>query len=86
MVSSVVANKNLNAGNAWVVLNWVLGLKNLGFRTCFVEQISREACVDADGAIIAFEQSVNLAYFKQIMDQFGLSDSAALISSRRSRR
>ncbi len=79
VVSSVVANKNLNAGNAWVVLSWVLGLKKLGFRTCFVEQISREACVDADGAVTSFEQSVNLAYFKRIMGQFGLSDSAALV-------
>jgi hypothetical protein len=79
VVSSVIANKPFNGGNAWVVLSWILGLKELGFRVCFVEQISREGCVDATGATTAFEQSVNLAYFEQVTKQFGLADSAALI-------
>jgi hypothetical protein len=78
-VSSVIANKPLNGGNAWAVLSWVLGLRELGFRVCFVEQISRECCVDATSATTAFEHSVNLAYFKQVTEQFGLADSAALV-------
>jgi hypothetical protein len=79
VVSSVIANKPLNGGNAWVVLSWVLGLKKLGFRVLFAEQIGRESCVDAAGAVTSFEQSVNLAYFKRVMQQFGLAGSAALI-------
>lgn len=79
MVSSAIANKYLNGGITWVVLNWILGLKRLGFRVCFVEQIGRENCVDATGAVTAFENCVNLAYFNQIVEQFNLSDSAALI-------
>jgi hypothetical protein len=79
VVSSVIANKQLNGGNAWAVLSWVLGLKKLGFRVCFVEQIGRESCVDASGAVSTFEQSVNLAYFERIMEQFGLVGLSALI-------
>jgi hypothetical protein len=79
VVSSVIANKCLNGGNAWAVLSWVLGLRELGFRVYFVEQISRDSCVDATGAVTAFERSANLAYFERIMEQFGLSGSAALI-------
>jgi hypothetical protein len=79
VVSSVIANKYLNGGNAWAVLNWVLGLKKLGFRVCFVEQISRESCVDATGAVTAFENCVNLNYFKRVAERFGLSGSVALI-------
>jgi hypothetical protein len=79
VVSSVIANKPRNGGNAWAVLSWVLGLKKLGFRVFFIEQIGRESCVDASGAIIAFEQSENLAYFKQVTERFGLADAAALI-------
>jgi hypothetical protein len=79
VVSSVIANKPFNGGNAWAVLSWVLGLSKLGFRVYFVEQIGRESCVDATGATTAFEHSVNLAYFKQAAEQFGLADSAALI-------
>ena len=79
VVSSVIANKHLNGGNAWVVLSWVLGLKTFGFRVYFVEQISREGCVDDTGAVTAFEDCANLTYFKQITEQFGLAGSAALI-------
>jgi hypothetical protein len=79
VVSSVIANKPLNGGNAWAVLSWVLGLKKLGFRVCLVEQIGRESCVDGTGATTVFEHSVNLAYFKQIMEQVNLADSAALV-------
>ena len=79
VVSSVIANKPLNGGNAWVILSWVLGLKKLGFRVFFVEQINKESCVDATGAITAFEHSANLAYFKQVTEQFELAGAAALI-------
>ena len=79
VVSSVIANKPLNGGNAWAVLSWVLGLKKLGFRVYFVEQISRESCIDATGAGSAFERSANLGYFKQVTEQSGLAGSATLI-------
>ncbi len=79
IVSSVIANKYLNGGNAWVVLNWLLGLKRLGFDVYFVEQIERAQCVDAKGQETAFENSVNRAYFKQIVDEFGFAKSATLL-------
>jgi hypothetical protein len=79
VVSSVIANKYLNGGNAWTVLSWVLGLKKLGFRVYFLEQIGREGCIDDRGANTEFEKCVNLAYFEQISEQFGLSGSSALI-------
>jgi hypothetical protein len=79
VVSSVIANKYLNSGNAWVVLNWVLGLKKLGFDVYFVEQINRESCVDAAGAVTTFERCVNLAYFRQIIEQFDLTGLVTLV-------
>ncbi len=79
VVSGALANKHLNGGEAWVRLNWALGLKKLGFHVFFVEQISRESCIDTAGAVTPFEKSVNLAYFKKVTDQFNLSDSAALL-------
>jgi hypothetical protein len=79
LVSSVIANKYLNGGNAWVVLNWVLGFEKLGFRTYFIEQISREHCIDAAGRLAAFEDSENLAYFRRVAEQFGLSKQFTLI-------
>jgi len=79
VVSGALANKCRNGGEAWVRLNWILGLKKLGCRVYFVEEIQRQNCVDATGAVATFEQSVNLAYFRHITEQFGLAGSAALI-------
>jgi hypothetical protein len=82
VVSGAIANKYRNGGAAWTRLNWVLGLKKLGFQVCFVEQIARENCVDEAGAVAPFESCVNLAYFRQITEQFVLSGSAALVLER----
>jgi hypothetical protein len=79
IVSGALANKARNGGNAWSRLSWVLGLKRLGFDVCFVEQVSRNSCVDASGGTIEFGDSVPVAYFKSVMEQFGLAGASALI-------
>src|SRR5262245_3818268 len=79
IVGGVVANKWRNGGATWTRLSWALGLKRLGLRVYFVEQLGRANCTDAAGAAVAFEESVNLAYFREVMEGFGLSDTAALI-------
>jgi hypothetical protein len=79
LVSGAIANKCYNGGAAWTRLSWVLGLQKLGLQVYFVEQISRESCVDGAGSVTSFEQCVNLAYFKQVTEQFGLAGSAALV-------
>jgi hypothetical protein len=79
IISGAFANKLFNGGNAWTRLSWALGFQRLGFDICFVEQIDSRNCVSADGAVTAFENSVNLAYFKTSMEQFGLSQHCSLI-------
>jgi hypothetical protein len=69
----------LKAGEAWHRLQWVLGLKRLGLRVFFVEQIGAGNCQDAAGRAAGFEESVNLAYLQQISCQFGWADSAVLV-------
>lgn len=79
IVSGALANKPHNGGEAWVRLNWLLGLRQLGFQIYFVEQIDRHACLNAAGEVTSFAESLNLAYFKAVMAQFGLSDVATLL-------
>jgi hypothetical protein len=79
LVSSALANKYLNGGNAWVPLSWTLGLRRLGFDAYFVEQIDRATCVDSRGEVTSFDACANRTYFTKIMDEFGLTDSAALV-------
>jgi hypothetical protein len=82
VVSGAIANKHLNGGATWTRLSWALGFRKLGFRVYFVEQISPESCVDASGTLAQFAESANLAYFKQVVETFGLSGTAALIYER----
>lgn len=79
VVSGAIANKYRNGGAAWVRLSWVLGLRQLGFQVYFVEQIAREHCLHPEGQEARFETSLNLAYFEQVVEQFGLAGHAALI-------
>jgi hypothetical protein len=79
IVSGALANKPFNGGNAWSRLSWIVGLQRLGFGVLFVEQISPNSCVDETGAATHVANSVNAAYFKTVMEQFGLARSSALI-------
>src|SRR5438093_11858542 len=79
IVSGAMANKCLNGGEAWVRLSYVFGLRKLGFEVYFIEQIDPWTCADPTGNPSSFEQSINLAYFKSVVQKFGLSDRSVLI-------
>jgi hypothetical protein len=81
IISGALANKPFNGGNAWTRLSWVQGFQQLGFRVYFVEEIRAEDCINATGAAASFEDSINLAYFRETMDRFGLAGASALICS-----
>ncbi|MGH8978721.1 MAG: glycosyltransferase, partial [Acidimicrobiia bacterium] len=44
IVSGALAAKPGNGGEAWVRMNWVLGLAELGHDVIFVEQLPAAAC------------------------------------------
>jgi hypothetical protein len=79
LVGGALANRHFNGGGAWVRLSWVLGLERLGCRVFFVEQIDPATCVDADGNRASFEDSANKRYFDEVVEDFGLADSSALV-------
>lgn len=79
LVAGALANKPGNGGNAWSRMQWVLGLRALGFDAVFVEEIAPVACVDQAGAPVDFTDSANRAYFRSVCARFGLGESSALI-------
>ena len=79
LVASVIATKCRNGGNARAVLNWVQGLRKLGVRTYYIEQIAPQSCTDNQGRTVPFEQSANAAYFEHVMREAGLEDRSTLI-------
>jgi hypothetical protein len=81
IVSGAIANKLLNGGEAWTRLSYIFGLRKLGFDVYFVEQIDPATCVDDVGKPASFEASANVAWFRHIVDQFGLMGRAALVEA-----
>jgi hypothetical protein len=79
VVSGALANKPFNGGNAWTRLSWTQGLRQLGFDVFFVEQIVLAVCVDHDNKPASFCESTSALYFRRVMEQFGLSESSALL-------
>jgi hypothetical protein len=76
VVSGMIAADPHQGGAAWAVLQYVLGLAELGHRVWLVEPIKPEA-LRAPGT--AFEQSINAAYFRDVASGFGLDGNAALL-------
>jgi len=79
VIGGVIANKYLNGGSVWTRLNWILGMRRLGFDVYFLEQIEERNCLDGQGAKTGFENSSNLSYFKKVIRDFDLDGTAALI-------
>ena len=67
---------DLQGGATWAVLQYLLGLKRLGHDVCFVEPLP-EAKLRPDG--IPMPHSANAAYFRQVMADFELERSSALL-------
>jgi hypothetical protein len=78
-VAGTIADQPRNGGLTWARLNWILGLRKLGFDVFFLEQIAAARCTDTEGRVTRFEDSENLRSFKDVTGEFGLEDSATLI-------
>lgn len=70
VVGGALANKAGSGGEAWVRMSWVRGLQQLGHDVWFVEQL-------ADGTA---HDGRDVAWFRAIVDQFGLRDRAVLLA------
>jgi len=84
VISGALANKPANGGAAWTRLSWALGFKRLGYDVTFVEQIAPSTCVDGSGSPCAVEDSLNLAYFTAVTEQFELNAALIVEGERRS--
>ncbi len=67
-------------GHTWVFLQWILGLRALGWEVVFLDWLRPDMCRDELGTPCPPGRSVNLKYFHEVTARFGLhSDSALLI-------
>jgi hypothetical protein len=79
-----LAQKPRQAGHTWQFLQYLLGLRRLGWNVLFIDRLEPEMCTDVAGAPVPVERSVNLAYFEDVMRTCGLERSCALFVNRES--
>ena len=79
VVAGAIGSKAGNGGEAWVRPSWVLGFRRLGFEVHMVEQLDPAVCSDADGLPVDWGESINGAFFRDVVARFGLSDVATLV-------
>ena len=76
LFSGMMAADLHQGGAIWAVLQYVLGLKQLGHEVYFVEPVPQAALRPAGAPL---ELSENAAAFRQVAADFGLERSAALV-------
>lgn len=75
VVAGSIAQKPHQAGHAWQFLQYLLGLRQLGWDVLFVDHLEPELCRDAAGSPCPPEASVNVAWVASVMDEAGLGDA-----------
>jgi hypothetical protein len=82
VVAGSLAQKPCQGGHTWQFLQYLLGLKRLGWEVLFLDRLEPEMCVNDQGHPSSLEDSVNLRYFLHVLDRFGLAGSFSLIFNR----
>jgi hypothetical protein len=79
LLSGMIAADPHQGGATWAVLQYLLGFRRLGHDVYFVEPLPGASLRPA-GAAPA--DTVNAAYFRQVVSEFGLAHAAALLVER----
>lgn len=78
VIAGSLAQRPKHGGHTWVFLQYLLGFKRLGWDVLFLDWLAPEMCVDDAGRRCPFKESLNLRYFRRVMEGFGLQDAYAL--------
>src|SRR6516164_129120 len=77
LVSGMIGADPGQGGATWAVLQYVLGLRQLGHEVYLVEPISTRALRPAGGGLA---NSENASYFTSVVTEFDLVDRSALLA------
>src|SRR3954468_12385795 len=77
-VAGSLAQIPRQGGLAWLHLQFLLGLRRLGWDVLFLDRLSPEMCVDETGRAALFEEALNVRYFLRVMQDFGLGEAFSL--------
>src|SRR6185436_12406329 len=75
VLSGMVAGDPHQGGATWAVLQYALGLRELGHRVLLIEPIDSSQIKPTAATL---DDSTNAKYFRQVVSDFGLDNCAAL--------
>src|SRR5688500_7547621 len=76
IVAGMIAGDPYQGGATWAVLQYILGLRQLGHDVCFIEPV---AAYKLQPRGTDLPCSTNAAYFRSVVRQFDLESRAALL-------
>src|SRR5687768_16823046 len=79
-VAGSVAKRRGQGGMTWVFLQYLLGVRRLGWDVLFLDRLDPEMCRDAGGRACGAGESVGFAYLRRVMGSFGLGESYSVAS------
>lgn len=72
IIAGSLAQRSGQAGHTWVFLQYLLGFKRLGWDVLFLDSLDTTMCRDVRRKPCRVEDSENVAYLAEVMEQFGL--------------
>lgn len=69
-----------HGGHTWVLLQYVLGFRRLGWDVLLLDQLDPKLCWDAAGRRCTPAESINMRYLQAVVERFGLADDFALLT------
>lgn len=79
-VAGALAQRPGRGGHAWVFLQYLIGLRRLGWDVLFIDRLEPAMCVDAHGRACSVAESENLAYVHRVMKEFGLASDYCVLA------
>lgn len=79
VVGGSLAQRPRNGGHTWVLLQYLLGLRRLGLEVTFVDRLEPGMCVDERGRPCAPADSLNVRYYRRVMDLYDLEGAHCLL-------
>jgi len=80
-VAGALAQRPGRGGHSWVFLQYLLGLRRLGWEVLFLDAIDPAMAVDERGGPCPVGQSRNLRYLQAVMERYGLGENYSLIET-----
>jgi hypothetical protein len=78
VIAGALAQKPGYGGHTWVFLQFLLGLRQMGWEVLFLDRLEPDMCRDSAGRVCPPEQSENIRYLRDVLGRFGLGERFAL--------